>query len=149
LATTGLILSPADASTPLFACGNRASQQLLADLMPHIDAMTTQRPSNGVANGLTNGHNGHNGNGIGNGNGFHSDSEFDSASTVSSDASNSNGSAQSITNLRRRLKRKKSSPMLPAFMVSAPGKVIVFGEHAVVHGKVSFSERRTTGVGSV
>jgi mevalonate kinase len=32
--------------------------------------------------------------------------------------------------------RKASSPMMPAFMVSAPGKVIVFGEHAVVHGKV-------------
>ena len=24
----------------------------------------------------------------------------------------------------------------PAFLVSAPGKVIVYGEHAVVHGKV-------------
>jgi hypothetical protein len=34
------------------------------------------------------------------------------------------------------LDRKPSSPMLPAFMVSAPGKVIVYGEHAVVHGKV-------------
>ena len=32
--------------------------------------------------------------------------------------------------------RTMSSPMMPAFMVSAPGKVIVFGEHAVVHGKV-------------
>ncbi|KAI1965004.1 Mevalonate kinase [Ophidiomyces ophidiicola] len=31
--------------------------------------------------------------------------------------------------------RKPSSPMAPTFMVSAPGKVIVFGEHAVVHGK--------------
>lgn len=31
--------------------------------------------------------------------------------------------------------RKASSPMAPPFMVSAPGKVIVFGEHAVVHGK--------------
>lgn len=36
----------------------------------------------------------------------------------------------------RKMDRKKSSPMMPAFMVSAPGKVIVFGEHAVVHGKV-------------
>lgn len=35
------------------------------------------------------------------------------------------------------LSRKMSSPMMPAFMVSAPAKVILFGEHAVVHGKVS------------
>lgn len=37
-------------------------------------------------------------------------------------------------------------------MVSAPGKVIVFGEHAVVHGKVSLSpmylyECRLTSIG--
>lgn len=37
---------------------------------------------------------------------------------------------------RGQLNRKASSPMMPAFVVSAPGKVIVFGEHAVVHGKV-------------
>lgn len=37
---------------------------------------------------------------------------------------------------RAHLDRKQSTPMMPAFMVSAPGKVIVFGEHAVVHGKV-------------
>jgi hypothetical protein len=37
---------------------------------------------------------------------------------------------------RTPLDRKQSTPMMPAFMVSAPGKVIVFGEHAVVHGKV-------------
>ena len=35
--------------------------------------------------------------------------------------------------------RKGSSPMAPAFMVSAPGKVIVFGEHAVVHGKAAMA----------
>lgn len=42
----------------------------------------------------------------------------------------------SRANQRKRLDRKQSSPMMPSFMVSAPGKVIVFGEHAVVHGKV-------------
>lgn len=46
-----------------------------------------------------------------------------------------NGEQDSGPHFRRRL----SSPMMPAFMVSAPGKVIVFGEHAVVHGKVRFS----------
>lgn len=35
--------------------------------------------------------------------------------------------------------RKPLSPMAPAFMVSAPGKVIVFGEHAVVHGKAAMA----------
>jgi mevalonate kinase len=39
------------------------------------------------------------------------------------------------------LKRKQSSPMMPPFMVSAPGKVIVYGEHAVVHGKVGIGLR--------
>lgn len=47
-----------------------------------------------------------------------------------------NGAESSTANPRSQLKRKQSSPMMPAFMVSAPGKVIVFGEHAVVHGKV-------------
>ncbi|KIW01723.1 mevalonate kinase [Verruconis gallopava] len=36
-------------------------------------------------------------------------------------------------------KRKVSSPLMPAFMVSAPGKVIVYGEHAVVHGKAAIA----------
>lgn len=44
--------------------------------------------------------------------------------------------------VRVKMARKQSSPMMPAFMVSAPGKVIVFGEHAVVHGKV---RQRCTG----
>ncbi|RJE18927.1 mevalonate kinase, partial [Aspergillus sclerotialis] len=35
--------------------------------------------------------------------------------------------------------RKSSNPMAPPFMVSAPGKVIVFGEHAVVHGKAAMA----------
>ncbi len=31
------------------------------------------------------------------------------------------------------------SPMMPAFMTSAPGKVIVYGEHAVVYGKAAMA----------
>ena len=33
------------------------------------------------------------------------------------------------------MQRKYSNPLMAPFMTSAPGKVIVFGEHAVVHGK--------------
>lgn len=48
-----------------------------------------------------------------------------------------NGNGNGIVkNQRARMARKQSSPMMPAFMVSAPGKVIVFGEHSVVYGKV-------------
>ncbi|KAF2810089.1 mevalonate kinase, partial [Mytilinidion resinicola] len=35
--------------------------------------------------------------------------------------------------------RRPSVPMMPPFMVSAPGKVIVYGEHAVVHGKAAIA----------
>lgn len=76
-------------------------------------------------------------------NGVHLDVESsDSAGTSSGNSSDSglveitNGAGSSKLNGRKRMKRKQSSPMMPAFMVSAPGKVIVFGEHAVVHGKV-------------
>lgn len=44
-----------------------------------------------------------------------------------------------LTSKRPDMSRKASSPMAPAFMVSAPGKVIVFGEHAVVHGKTAMA----------
>ncbi|OJD31093.1 mevalonate kinase [Diplodia corticola] len=44
-----------------------------------------------------------------------------------------NGSARPLP------RRKNSSPLMPPFMVSAPGKVIVYGEHAVVHGKAAIA----------
>jgi len=71
-------------------------------------------------------------NGAGSSNGVdHPDS--DSASSSSSTTANG-------TQPRRPgMSRKASSPMAPAFMVSAPGKVIVFGEHAVVHGKAALA----------
>ncbi|KAL8656674.1 MAG: hypothetical protein Q9210_000106 [Variospora velana] len=40
---------------------------------------------------------------------------------------------------RPTIHRKSSSPMMPAFMTSAPGKVIVYGEHAVVYGKAAMA----------
>ncbi|RDW64825.1 mevalonate kinase [Coleophoma cylindrospora] len=40
---------------------------------------------------------------------------------------------------RKALQRKQSTPMMPPFLVSAPGKVIAFGEHAVVHGKAAIA----------
>ncbi|KAL2262706.1 hypothetical protein VTK26DRAFT_357 [Humicola hyalothermophila] len=89
--------------------------------------MTTQRMNNG--NGL---------------NGFHSESDPDNLSASSSDVGvNGNGTTNGTGSLRgnprKKMTRKKSSPMMPAFMVSAPGKVIVFGEHAVVHGKAAIA----------
>ena len=35
--------------------------------------------------------------------------------------------------------RKPSNPLAPPFIVSAPGKTIVYGEHAVVHGRAAIA----------
>ncbi|CAF9910458.1 MAG: Mevalonate kinase [Alectoria fallacina] len=53
-------------------------------------------------------------------------------------SSNINGKGQPKSS-KPRMNRKISSPMNPAFMTSAPGKVIVYGEHAVVHGKAAMA----------
>lgn len=45
-----------------------------------------------------------------------------------------NGLASPVTTTRSH--RSDTASEIPSFMVSAPGKVIVYGEHAVVHGKV-------------
>ncbi|KAK4162781.1 hypothetical protein QBC43DRAFT_345631 [Cladorrhinum sp. PSN259] len=69
----------------------------------------------------------------------------DSPGTSSGNSSDSglveitNGMSNAKLNVRKKMKRKQSSPMLPSFMVSAPGKVIVYGEHAVVHGKAAIA----------
>ncbi|KAJ4306411.1 Mevalonate kinase [Collariella sp. IMI 366227] len=84
-------------------------------------------------------------NGLNGANG-HSRREPEPESPISSSASDAssvsgilNGTSSMSINPRRNMNRKKSSPMMPAFMVSAPGKVIVFGEHAVVHGKAAIA----------
>ncbi|OAA56402.1 mevalonate kinase [Cordyceps fumosorosea ARSEF 2679] len=48
---------------------------------------------------------------------------------------NANGGSHAVMSHRVSPSRKQSSPMAPAFMVSAPGKVLFFGEHAVVYNK--------------
>lgn len=59
----------------------------------------------------------------------------------SASVSSASETQETIARERKRpiMTRKASSPMAPTFMVSAPGKVIVFGEHAVVHGKAAMA----------
>ncbi|KAI1259367.1 hypothetical protein F5Y18DRAFT_420757 [Xylariaceae sp. FL1019] len=71
-------------------------------------------------------------------NGFHNGSELNGDSRGTSVSSRTSSDSDSQRQ-RGRLTRRKSSPMMPPFMVSAPGKVIVFGEHAVVHGKAAIA----------
>jgi hypothetical protein len=86
--------------------------------------MAATAKANGSRNKLSNGHTNRNG----------------SAHSVSSQESSNLTDDMESTHIggedRPDVKRKMSSPLMPAFMVSAPGKVIVYGEHAVVHGKV-------------
>jgi len=62
-----------------------------------------------------------------------------SSSSDSTGSPPSHKSTASAGKYRPQHARKSSSPMAPTFMTSAPGKVIVFGEHAVVHGKAAIA----------
>ncbi|KAI0833020.1 mevalonate kinase [Hypoxylon sp. FL0890] len=69
-------------------------------------------------------------------NGFHKEME---KLHVNGDANGRPSSSEGESDKKKKMNRKNSSPMMPAFMVSAPGKVIVFGEHAVVYGKAAIA----------
>ncbi|KAF7718056.1 Mevalonate kinase [Penicillium ucsense] len=77
--------------------------------------------------------------GNGNGNDHGTDPDSLDHSSDSSNAAASSHNHIGMTSRRPNMSRKASSPMAPTFMVSAPGKVIVFGEHAVVHGKAALA----------
>ncbi|KAI0403653.1 mevalonate kinase [Xylaria palmicola] len=82
-------------------------------------------------------------------NGFHAGSEVNgnghrqanghTNGHTNGNTSSNGGSRSSSASDSPRLGRRKSTPMMPPFMVSAPGKVIVVGEHAVVHGKAAIA----------
>ncbi|KAG2420768.1 hypothetical protein HFD88_000382 [Aspergillus terreus] len=106
------------------ACKGRNQRATIAQIIP--DHLRSSRPNPSSA----------------------SDDSFDSISTSASASPSSDPSTLTPTNsmttngsttTKQSMARKASSPLAPTFMVSAPGKVIVFGEHAVVHGKAAMA----------
>ena len=99
---------------------------------------------NGVHHTNGNGYHHSNGNGTShtNGNGVYTNGN--GISHVNGNGThhvNGNGHGNGVLSHHEKMQRRQSSPLAPPFMVSAPGKVIVFGEHSVVHGKVCYTTR--------
>ncbi|OJJ44651.1 hypothetical protein ASPZODRAFT_71011 [Penicilliopsis zonata CBS 506.65] len=65
--------------------------------------------------------------------------EISTPATTTTTAATNPLTTNGVHTTKKLMARKQSSPMAPTFMVSAPGKVIVFGEHAVVHGKAAMA----------
>lgn len=100
-------------------------------------AQTTPMTAPAAANGSTNGIDGSN-HGT-NGTTHSPPSAPSTADDVPSRTSSPHLSNGSRANLAIRHSRNPSNPLAPAFIVSAPGKTIVYGEHAVVHGKAAIA----------
>lgn len=100
-------------------------RELYCTAQPIDDMHSNAATTNG---NYTNGHNGS----------LHPHSESSrsaSSSPTSTHDSHSRTNGKSISPRRR----KDSNPLAPPFIVSAPGKTIVYGEHAVVHGKAAIA----------
>lgn len=65
--------------------------------------------------------------------------EESEAPTFQISAKTANAMTKSLSPESLQMDRRQSSPVMPAFMTSAPGKVIVYGEHAVVHGRAAIA----------
>ncbi|GAB7359472.1 hypothetical protein MBLNU230_g6118t1 [Neophaeotheca triangularis] len=95
--------------------------------------------ANSVDGGRVNGEMKHtNGGGGGGGGGVHRSDSTSSSSNEDDSTPTSTSTSTSIPH-RPAHDRKLSNPLAPPFIVSAPGKVIVYGEHAVVHGKAAMA----------
>lgn len=71
--------------------------------------------------------------------GQHSPSPTRDSTCQTEETSSLKTNGTSTTIRSRSHQRKESQPLAPPFIVSAPGKTIVYGEHAVVHGKAAIA----------
>lgn len=69
---------------------------------------------------------------------LHIDTQLHGGTKLTNDISLSGTGNPRMSPTTTRSKRSDTASEIPSFMVSAPGKVIVYGEHAVVYGKVGW-----------